>query len=163
MLSRSLPWTFWGARSSLLPASVPAPRSRPGATLVLLLFLLLVLLLWGSGTRLDVEHCYTLLTLRLKKYEKYSLDVVTSNYLTLLGHIRRRYQHVRRIHIFFCHPNSLSHAGLIKSKEAEIKLGKMLHVYQKVKNSLTKAKKHDAVLMQFWCSFDAILIFHKIY
>ena len=74
MLSRSLPWTFWGARSSLLPASVPAPRSRPGATLVLLLFLLLVLLLWGSGTRLDVEHCYTLLTLRLKKYEKYSLE-----------------------------------------------------------------------------------------
>ena len=149
MLSRSLPWTFWGARSSLLPASVPAPRSRPGGTLVLLLFLL-VLLLWCSGTRLDVEHCYTLSTLRLKKYEKYLVEwSIATIGLTLHGHIRRRYQHVRRIHIFFCHPNSLSHSGLTKSKEAEIRWGKMLHLYQKVKKSLTKMKKHDAVLMQF--------------
>ena len=102
-----------------------------------LLFPLLVLLLWCSGTRLDVEHCYTLLTLRLKTYDKYLLEWSLATIWLYLAISAEDTNMFAEFIFSFCHPNSLSHSGLIKSKEAEIKLGQMLHVYQKVKNSLT--------------------------
>ena len=104
----------------------------------MLFSLLLVLLLWCSGTHLDVEHCYTLFHFTFE-----NLYRVLSR-----GHIRKRYQHIRKIHVFFCHSNSLSHSGL---KDRKLKLGKILHVNQKIENSKTKTRKLGNImhLMQF--------------
>ena len=124
----SLPWIFWGARFSLIPSSVPAPRSRPGGTLVLFF---LVFLLWC--THLDVEHCYIPLTL--------NVQIMKSTYQS--GQINKKYQHDRGIHVWFCHPSSLT----IK-KKLDIRK-EILHVNQNLENSMTKSRKHDALVMQF--------------
>ena len=81
-----------------------------------------------------------------------------------LGHIHQRHQYVVRIHVFFCHPTAVSHSGLKENHDIWQK--NMIHNCKKSKLPRKMSKKwrsFDAVLMQFWCGFDAVLIFHKIY